>query len=241
MHALNPYWLECRAAELPGELHWLTAWESDHYRQIRFPRRRSDWLLGRWTAKHAVSAYPGFEILQLSLTDIEIRSTPSGAPEVFLAGSPAAVAISLSHRNAMALSVVATPDAEIGCDVEIVEPHSTAFVADFFTPEEISVVEHSASLDAQELAVSLIWSAKESALKATRTGLQVDTRSMLVRFSPAKLHGTDWKKLQVTGVDGRVFDGWWLRTDNLLRTFVASQPSKPPVLLRPVQVASSAG
>ncbi len=52
---------------------------------------------------------------------------------------------------------------------------SDAFVADYFAPEEQTLIAHSSPAD-RELMLALLWSAKESALKALREGLRLDTR-----------------------------------------------------------------
>ena len=67
----------------------------------------------------------------------------------------------------------------LGCDLEIVEPRSDAFVADYFTAEEQEVVRQACPADRFAL-IALIWSAKESALKALQSGLRIDTRSLSV-------------------------------------------------------------
>ena len=78
--------------------------------------------------------------------------------------------------------------AELGCDLEIVEPRSDAFIADYFTAEEQALIERTSAAD-RSLLLALLWSAKESALKALRAGLRLDTRSVIVRPVAAPLHG----------------------------------------------------
>ena len=39
---------------------WLSAAEIDQMTGLRFPKRRREWRLGRWTAKHAVAACLGW-------------------------------------------------------------------------------------------------------------------------------------------------------------------------------------
>lgn len=173
------FWLEQTAADLPANNEWLSANEAIRANGMRFTKRRADWLLGRWTAKHAVAAYWKAPVTDGVLADIEIRATASGAPAVFLAGEAAAVAISLSHRAGRAMCVVAPPETALGCDLEIVEPRSDAFVSDYFTAEEQALVAGAAPADQAQL-VTLVWSAKESALKTLGVGLRLDTRSVQV-------------------------------------------------------------
>jgi len=76
--------------------------------------------------------------------------------------------------------LVGPPGRAIGCDLEIVEPRSDAFVEDFLTAAERSLVAGAPDEDARHLLANLVWCGKESALKVLRTGLRRDTRSVEV-------------------------------------------------------------
>ena len=189
------FWLERTEADVPGDTDWLSASEAARANGMRFAKRRADWLLGRWTAKCAVAAYWKTPATDRMLASIEIRPAVSGAPEVFVAGEAAAVAISLSHRAGRAICAVASPGTALGCDLESVEPRSEAFVSDYFTAEEQTLVARAAPADRPRLA-TLLWSAKESALKALGVGLRLDTRSLWA--SPAEGQDPDtWRPLLV--------------------------------------------
>ena len=79
--------------------------------------------------------------------------------------------------------------------------------------------------------LALLWSSKESALKALHEGLRLDTRSVMVSpFVPAfDLNG--WSPLEVRHSGGQVFHGWWQHANNILRTVVAAQPLDAPTAL----------
>ena len=143
------------------------------------PKRRADWRLGRWTAKRALSVYLDVPAHPHVFRKMEIRAAPSGAPEAFFDSQPAAVTISLSHRAGIAVCAVAMSGVKMGCDLEIVEPRSDAFVADYFTLEEQALIAHASAADRHRL-LALLWSGKESALKALHEGLRLDTRSVVV-------------------------------------------------------------
>ena len=151
---------------------------------MRFEKRRADWRLGRWTAKLAVSAYYNAPCRPDCLRRFEIRPEMSGAPNVWIGTRPAPLTISLSHRAGSAVCAVAPAGVELGCDLETVEPRSPEFLADYFTAREQSLVKQAATSDRPRL-VALFWSAKESALKALRLGLRVDTRRLEVRMAAA--------------------------------------------------------
>ena len=96
---MDVYWLEQAESEIPAHDNWLSAKDAACLGGLRFAKRRADWRLGRWTAKRALAIYWNFSNDAKTLSEIEIRPAPSGAPQAFLADKPADVAISLSHRQ----------------------------------------------------------------------------------------------------------------------------------------------
>lgn len=67
----------------------------------------------------------------------------------------------------------------LGCDLELIEPHSDALVADYFTADEQAMVARTLAAD-RSRGLDLLWSAKESALKGLRVGLRLDIRCVSV-------------------------------------------------------------
>jgi 4'-phosphopantetheinyl transferase len=176
---MDVYWLEQTEADVPQRSDWLSASEAARLNDMRFAKRRADWRLGRWTAKRAVAVCLNVPAHPQGLAEMEIRPAPSGAPEVFFANKSAPVTISLSHRAGTAVCAVALSGAALGCDLELIEPRSDGFVADYFTTEEQALVARAFAADRPRLC-ALLWSGKESALKALRAGLRLDTRCVSV-------------------------------------------------------------
>jgi 4'-phosphopantetheinyl transferase len=239
-------WFEQAAANLPAGNDWLAACEQERLAGMRFPKRRADWRLGRWTAKHAVAAYLKLDCSPPALAALEIRPAASGAPQVFIEAAPAAVSISLSHRGDVAACAIAPSGAMLGCDLELVEPRSDAFLGDYLTLEEQHLVAQVPAADRSRVA-NLIWSAKECALKALAMGLRLDPRSAVVTFTDG-LSGSNhnsaspmavipqpqaptWHPLRVVCAARQNFEGWWQQTDCFLRTMVAFPPSEPPLIM----------
>jgi 4'-phosphopantetheinyl transferase len=228
---MNVYWLEQTEAEVPSGNDWLSENEILCRNGLRFPKRRADWQLGRWTAKCAVAACLKIPTNSEVLARLEIRARPSGAPQVFVANKPVGLTISLSHREGHALCTVARTSIDLGCDLENIEPRSNAFVSDYFTAEEQAMVASRTEADRHSF-LALLWSAKESALKALQTGLRLDTRSVCVSFD-AKPDVNGWSPLQVRyAAAGKNFHGWWQSAPGIIRTMVASPAPKPPLPLR---------
>ncbi len=227
---MNLYWLEQIQGDVPPGNDWLTATEAECQQVLRFAKRRADWRLGRWTAKCAVAAYLNLPAHPFVLTKVEIRTEASGAPKSFVDERPAAVTISLSHRDGRAICAVGPSGIELGCDLEVIEPRGDAFLSDYFTVEEQALVARAPAAD-QGRVVTLLWSAKESTLKALHTGLRLDTRSVVV--SPgSSFEVNGWRPVQACYTDRQIFHGWWRYTDNILRTLVANSPTALPLPLK---------
>ncbi len=234
MSLIDTWWLEQTEADVPTEDDWLSPLEANRLTSFHIPKRRADWRLGRWTAKRAVAMHLDCGDDRPALRAIEIRPAPSGAPEVFICDAPKRVSISLSHRDGVAMCAVASPHAELGCDLEGIEEHSDNFVRDYFTSEEQRAVARAQSEEEKVLTVTLIWSAKECVLKALTTGLRADTRSVSVTISHPPIIPSEWQRFTVRTHECRLFHGWWQRSQQHLRTLAVAPASRQPIALSPL-------
>lgn len=231
---IDVFWLEQTGADLPASDDWLSASEALKLRGLRFVKRRADWKLGRWTAKRAVAMYLSVPDDAQSLAGLEIHTDATGAPTCGAGTLPAAASqaacpptISISHREGRALCAVAAPQTALGCDLEIAEPRSDAFATDYFTAAEQERIAQVSGDDRWRL-LALLWSAKESVLKALRVGLRVDTREVSIDPVPVGTADSQWLPLRATH-EGRVFHGWWQQTGSVIRTLVADPAPCPPL------------
>lgn len=246
---MDVYWLQQSEADLPATDDWLCESEAVRLSSFRFAKRRADWRLGRWTAKCAVAASLQLPDDHVSFKQIEIIPASTGHPEVTLHDHTETVTISISHRGGFALCAVALGDVKLGCDLEVIEPRSDAFIADCFTEKEHILIAQTSGEERSRL-VSLLWSAKESALKTLRVGLRADTRSVEVKELDLQGHwsgrtdvhstqdnlpselssvfATDWRALQITCSGGTGFCGWWQHWNNVVRTIVGAPPPAAP-------------
>jgi 4'-phosphopantetheinyl transferase len=227
---MNAFWLEQTESDLPATDAWLSRTEAEFLSAMRFPKRRADWRVGRWTAKRALSVCLGLSFDFATAATVEILAAPSGEPQVFVRGSPFPVSISLSHRAGVGLCSVSPAGVALGCDLEIIEPHSDAFAADYFTAQEQALISEIAARD-RPLVLSVLWSAKESALKALHQGLRIDTRSLSVDLELNQEGSDPWLPLRVRYVTGQTFHGGWSRSGDVIRTIVAAVPSLRPIPL----------
>ena len=107
----------------------------------------------------------------------------------------------------------------LGCDLEKVEKRSRSFEETFFNTAELAMLEQQKNGDRARL-VTLIWSAKESALKALREGLRMDTRAVEVSLT-GSLVGDEWTPLTVRHGAGESFRGLWRTHEEFVLTVVA--------------------
>lgn len=224
------FFLTQTLADIPADLRWLAAGERARVAAFRFPKRRNDWLLGRWTAKRTLLAF----LIQAGQVapeypSLDIRSAPDGAPEPFLHDLPAPLSLALSHSGGQGLCAVAPAGFSLGCDLEAVQPRDASLVEDYFRDEEKALVLQ-APFEEQPLMATLIWSAKESALKCLRVGLRRDTRSVSVAIADERRPG--WNSLTVSCLESsRVFYGWWRDNGGCVLTVAAGRPIHEPVAL----------
>ena len=215
------FWLEQRSCDVPTENHWLARSELARLETLRFERRREDWRLGRWTAKQAVISFLDLPRRPNDFSNIEIRSSDDGVPEVFIAGDRAPVVISLSHRVGIGLCTIASGGTLLGCDLEAVEPRVPGFIETYFAEDEQMLIRYASEPDRDRL-ITLLWCAKESVLKALGVGLRRATTD--VRVHPAKSDVGTWMPLCAHTPEGETFYGWHRETDTLVRTIAIAEP-----------------
>jgi 4'-phosphopantetheinyl transferase len=197
---------------------------------LKTDKRRHEWLIGRWTAKHLLQSYiQRCASLLVPLDRIVIESDPDGAPRIEIQDqrleidrqisalqSPiSSLQLSISHRADRALCAISDIfGCWIGADIELVEPRAPGFAADYFTSGELEQLDRVPPGE-RDVLITLIWSAKEAALKALRLGLTVDTRAVSCAITPPDRLHDDWTPLAIR-CDSRLLgrpaadlDGWW--------------------------------
>lgn len=221
------HWLEQQPSDVPPGHDWLSPRELAVLSDMRFTRRRSSWRLGRWTAKRAIVSRLGGV---LSPADVEIVAASDGAPESYVFGRPSPVRASISHCDTSSLCALAPRGVLVGCDVETVEERGPMFARDYFTHSELRRVLREKG-ESRALAETLVWSAKEAALKAIREGLRRDTRDVVVDVGD--LEGLrEWEPIGVALADGTCpLFGWWRRRGDLVYTVVSARPCSAPEML----------
>ncbi len=219
------YWFTQSLSDVPESDDWLSPEERRIVSGLRFPKRRNDWRLGRWTAKQAICAFQMKKNPTLSF--LEIRAALDGVPEAFWADGSESVSISISHSKDRGLCVVGPLDFSVGCDLEWIETREDNLVQDYFTPEEIALSTQAPEKE-RGMVINLIWSAKETTLKILHEGLRRDTRSICVRPDFPAL--TDaWNSWTGQCLESsRIFSGWWCSRDGFIYTLASDRPTISP-------------
>lgn len=234
MHAMH--WLAVGEHTIPAGDAWLAPAEAARASGMRFTKRRTEYRLRRLAGKRAVAAALGRSVEETGLAAIQLLNRPGGAPYVVVEGVQAPLDVSLTDRAGWAVCLLGSPGefaaGTLGVDLEVVEPRSPAFVADYFTPREQAYVAAAGGVGQVDghVAANLIWSAKEAALKVLRVGLRADTRIVDVVVDP-QVRPDGWAPLLMRVATGDVFPGWWRRDGHYLLTIATRHTVAPPALL----------
>lgn len=202
----------------------------------RFAKRRIDWLHGRLVAKKLINrCHP--QAINRALNEIIIASEPGGAPFSALPGGARLPGwLSISHSASLAAAALSTDSqVQVGIDLEEIAARSPGFFENFFTPREIAYVQ-AGGTSQLPARLTLIWSAKESVLKAMRTGLARDTRSIEVIPSDVEVIETPpegWRRFNAAISPGEeaatqpaYWRGWWTTLPGFILTLMASCQDK---------------
>jgi 4'-phosphopantetheinyl transferase len=221
-----PGWLIRSRADVPAGDAWLSPRERAVQARLRVARRRDDWRLGRFAAKAAVAAWLG-----VPSERVEVLAASDGAPEAWVDGARAPLSLSLSHRAGRALAAVAGPGGAVGCDLEVIEPRSSAFVRSWLAPAEQALVARHRGVG-RARAANLVWTAKEAAAKVRREGLRLDVRAAVASVNGVATPHDGWRALRVDWTTtGAVTTGWWRSEPGWVMTIACEPPSGPPRLL----------
>lgn len=226
----------------------LNAAERRHFMSLHALKRKREWLLGRLTAKRLVQALIQQECGDYrSFEQLTIINAPNGAPIVSGTCFERAI-LSISHRAEHAFCAATVQQlaqlgngCALGADIELIEPRDATFEDEYFTHSERQLVARvPASL--RDVMITAIWSAKESALKATHVGLSVDTRAVICRLAPVHEPPQVWTPFQFEwdlaqlSFNPPALVGWWRAQGEFVLTLAANsapemEPDPAPIKL----------
>jgi 4'-phosphopantetheinyl transferase len=208
---------------------YLTPDELERLQQLRFPKRRAEWMQGRYTTKYLLQhSDPRFA--SLPANQVQVKNEPEGMPylERLAPLERLPLQISISHREHLAFCALSHAGmGGLGADIELIEPRPSGFLEDFFTTNEfdlgMSYNEHQ-----RDIWFTLVWSLKEAALKALGKGLRLDTRCVEItrlEESPRRLTTaeTGWQKANLTYLtdSSTLWAAWWRKQGSMVYTLAA--------------------
>ncbi len=224
------FWLFSESNPEPGEEPpgFLSPSEQTALAAKRFPKRRNEWLHGRWAAKQLLhQCHP--DCSSLSLAQIVISTESGGAPyAVKVTGEKLPGCLSITHSGSLAAAALTIdPGLGVGIDLESIEVRPSQLFETYFTPVEVKYVQGDGSDDPSARLAS-IWSAKEAVLKAVRIGLGVDTRKVGIRIhnlSAVELPAAGWNPFEIDiQADGVPTAGIELKGDETWRGWQQTLP-----------------
>ena len=216
--------------------------ERARWEQFKVAKRRRDWLLGRWTAKHLVQAHLSeLSGARTALDAIVIAADEDGAPYAALVEDDGlrrlSFSLSISHAGNLAFCALCDqPGMTVGVDVERVEAREPSFAETFFTAKEADAG-RTTPAESRDLFITAIWSGKEAALKALRTGLRADTRRVQCSVQRLERPAEFWAPITIT-LDAQLappgpssLTGWWRSIgEHLLALALLSVPRASQVV-----------
>ena len=221
----------CTSDSVPFEAY-LTEYELERLGMLRFPKRRAEWLHGRWTMKyllrHSAAGYAGLPPVR-----VQLKNEAEGMPflEEPREGKRLAVPISISHREHRAFCALTTAaSVQLGVDLELVESRPPSFLEDYFTAQEYSTGLALKGLE-RDIWFTLLWSLKESVLKAVGKGLRLDTRNVVidhVEDLAGAAQDSAWRSACVTfeKYNSMQWRLWWRYMDRFIYSVAARFPAQ---------------
>lgn len=155
----------------------LSSRERTFYQTLRFPKRRSEWLGGRFALKQIVGKICNVP----DLKQIEVLPQESGKPQLVAGGNILPLAHSITHSNGFAVAAVSSDVPFLGIDLEKVEHRIDAWKHDFFHPDELTG-------DSDEFLTAL-WTQKEALVKLLGVGLSLRSNEVCCINGTARFAG----------------------------------------------------
>lgn len=151
----------------------LSANERRDFETLRYEKRRRDWLAGRIAAKRAMQRTCGLGFGSLEIR-AETEGPTSGRPRAIVNGRTVGF-LSISHSADLAMATWSR--AEVGIDVEVIEPREDSFLDLAFSAEERRRIAATANID--ETATRL-WCEKEAYAKFLGVGFRRSFSDLVV-------------------------------------------------------------
>lgn len=145
-------------------LQYLHPQELNYYKTLIVEKRKKSYLLGRYSAKKAISALVGEENPQNTLIKQGFFNHP-----VVISINNQNVQVSISHCEDVGAAIAFPEALPMGIDIERVNPHITNVLESQMTEKEIELSKLFPY--SYDTVLILLWTAKEALSKVLKTGM----------------------------------------------------------------------
>lgn len=166
-------------------IQFLHTKELAYFDSLRFERRQKSFLLGRYCAKQALSAF----LQEPNMTEISIHHGVFEQPIVKHSGNKGAQ-ISISHCDHCGGAIAFPEEHPMAIDLEKINPRKKDVIRTQCTPEEYKLIQ---SLPIPEITqLTLLWTVKESLSKVLKCGLMTPFKIFEIKDIESKTDCFFW-------------------------------------------------
>lgn len=174
-------------ANLPSGITFLSQREQAFFNTLKFPKRRKEWLGGRFALKELVAAYTG-----AAWPEVEVLpQAQSGKPQLVVRGKSSPLPFSITHSQGYAVAAISKEARYMGIDLEKVTHRIDAWKKDFFHPSELR--------QEDDEFLTALWTQKEAATKLLGTGLSVGSFDVRCIGGRVSFFNRAWQLYQQLG------------------------------------------
>jgi len=147
----------------------LSPQELERFEKFSLPKKKLQWLAGRYTIKKALQKRKWFSQKVPDFNRIDVLSCESSAP--YLPQFPN-LRISITHSFPYCIGVVSQH--AIGVDLEKIMELSGSLINQYFHPNEIKSLTEKAETEDYRTQTIIYWTRKEAVSKLLKLGLKMD-------------------------------------------------------------------
>lgn len=137
--------------------------EQDFFRQLRHPKRRSEWLGGRIAAKAALLNLPEDAAFAAQARRLTILPDAQGRPTV--SGGQDNFALSITHSGSYA-AALAAQGRHCGIDLQVISAKLPLLTKYFAAAAELELLAGQPELGSEAAALTMLWAVKEAVKKS---------------------------------------------------------------------------
>jgi 4'-phosphopantetheinyl transferase len=138
--------------------------EQEYFNMLKFEKRKKSYLMGRYTAKKAISAFANEQNLENILIQQGVFNQP-----VTTCLFKQNIQVSITHCDDLGAAIAFPEALPMGIDIEKIDPCRNDVIASQMTVDEKELMKISPYTPDADL--TLLWTAKESISKILKTGL----------------------------------------------------------------------